>query len=144
VLDDGLSRNGTFVNGERLTGRRRLHDGDTLMLGATAIVFRAPPIDAGIVTVPASEQTVERDRPTSMQRRVLQCLCEPYAVDRLNALPATNQEIAAALVLSVDGVKTHLRALFELFGIADLPRGHKRTRLAQLALAAGVVDLRGP
>ena len=34
-MDDGLSRNGTFVNGERLSGRRRLTDGDTLRFGGT-------------------------------------------------------------------------------------------------------------
>src|SRR5215210_2437368 len=28
VVDDGLSRNGTFVNGERVSGRRGLNDGD--------------------------------------------------------------------------------------------------------------------
>lgn len=144
MLDDGLSRNGTFVNGTRLSGRRRLADGDTLRLGSTAIVFRAPPVDAALITIPTADHGVERERLTPMQRRVLRALCEPYREDRLHALPASNQEVADALVLSVDGVKTHLRALFELFGIADLPRGHKRTRLAQLALASGVVDLRAP
>src|SRR5262245_13096574 len=33
LLDDGLSKHGTFVNGERLDGRRRLQDGDTIYLG---------------------------------------------------------------------------------------------------------------
>jgi len=28
VSDDGLSRNGTYVDGERIAGRRRLRDGD--------------------------------------------------------------------------------------------------------------------
>jgi pSer/pThr/pTyr-binding forkhead associated (FHA) protein len=42
VVDDGLSRNGTFVNDERLTGRRRLDDGDTLRFGTTTITFRSP------------------------------------------------------------------------------------------------------
>ena len=40
LVDDGLSRNGTFLNGERLTGRRRLHDGDTFVLGSTSFRFR--------------------------------------------------------------------------------------------------------
>ena len=30
VVDDGLSRNGTHVNGERVNGRRRLKDGDRI------------------------------------------------------------------------------------------------------------------
>ncbi len=42
VVDDGLSRNGTFVNGERVTRRRRLLDGDELRIGSTPIRFRAP------------------------------------------------------------------------------------------------------
>src|SRR3712207_5220164 len=46
IDDGGLSRNGTFVNGQRIAERRRLHDGDTLRFGATAMVFRRP-VDAG-------------------------------------------------------------------------------------------------
>ena len=42
LVDDGLSRNGSFVNRERVTGRRRLRDGDELRFGSTTIVFRAP------------------------------------------------------------------------------------------------------
>jgi pSer/pThr/pTyr-binding forkhead associated (FHA) protein len=42
LADDGLSANGTFCNGERLAGRRRLRDGDRLRLGATEMIFRAP------------------------------------------------------------------------------------------------------
>jgi hypothetical protein len=42
VLDDGLSRNGSFVNGERVDGRRRLRDGDELRFGDTRIAFIAP------------------------------------------------------------------------------------------------------
>src|SRR5918998_4382869 len=43
VADDGLSRNGSFVNGARLSGRRRLRDGDTLRFGGTTVAFFAPP-----------------------------------------------------------------------------------------------------
>ena len=39
VIDDGLSRNGTFVNGERLAGRRRLRSGDIIQIGLTAVTF---------------------------------------------------------------------------------------------------------
>lgn len=42
LVDDGLSRNGSFVNGERLQGRRRLRDGDELRFGETAITYHAP------------------------------------------------------------------------------------------------------
>jgi class 3 adenylate cyclase len=43
IGDDGVSRNGTFVNGERLKGRRRLRDGDVVRVGHTTLAFR----DAG-------------------------------------------------------------------------------------------------
>ncbi len=35
IVDDGLSRNGSYLNGERVFGHRRLRDGDLIRLGAT-------------------------------------------------------------------------------------------------------------
>src|SRR5262249_57784473 len=35
VTDDGLSRNGTYVNGQRGSGRHRLRDGDLIRGGQT-------------------------------------------------------------------------------------------------------------
>ncbi|MFC0452382.1 FHA domain-containing protein [Rhodococcus jostii] len=40
IIDDGLSRNGTFVNGERLAGRRQLRSGDIIQVGTTVMTFR--------------------------------------------------------------------------------------------------------
>jgi class 3 adenylate cyclase len=42
IGDDGLSRNGTFVNGERVSGRRRLRGGDIIRVGRTTLTFRDP------------------------------------------------------------------------------------------------------
>src|SRR3954447_5872006 len=42
LTDEGLSRNGSFVNGERVVGRRRLRDGDALRFGGTLVLFRSP------------------------------------------------------------------------------------------------------
>ena len=42
LVDDGLSSNGTFLGDERISGRRRLADGDVFRVGATAIAFRNP------------------------------------------------------------------------------------------------------
>ena len=42
LVDDGLSRNGSFVNGERVSRRRRLRDGDRLRVGVTMLDFRNP------------------------------------------------------------------------------------------------------
>jgi pSer/pThr/pTyr-binding forkhead associated (FHA) protein len=38
VIDLG-STNGTYVNGERVSGRRRLHEGDVLQVGDTELAF---------------------------------------------------------------------------------------------------------
>ena len=42
VWDEGMSRNGTFVNDERVLGRRRLHDGDRVRMGRSIMTFRKP------------------------------------------------------------------------------------------------------
>jgi pSer/pThr/pTyr-binding forkhead associated (FHA) protein len=135
VVDDGLSRNGTFVNGERVNGRRRLRDGDRLVLGETPIVFRAP----GDVSDSTAAVTIEHTVPlTETQRRILVALCRPLK-DSAYATPATNKDIATEVHLSVDAVKAHLRAIFQRFGLDELPQNQKRARLAATALVNGVV-----
>ena len=42
-------------------------------------------------------------------------------------------------MLSVEAVKTHLRTLFQRFGVEDLPQNAKRARLVELAFETGVV-----
>jgi pSer/pThr/pTyr-binding forkhead associated (FHA) protein len=141
VDDDGLSANGTFVNGERLRGRRRLADGDVVRIGATAIAFRAPAgadLEESTVRVPEAEPP----KVSEAQRRVLVALARPYRDGGAFAVPATNQAIAAELYLTVDAVKAHLRALFDRFGIADVPQNVKRVRLVELAFHHGVVGER--
>jgi hypothetical protein len=138
VMDDGLSHNGTWVNGERLAGHRRLADGDTITVGASLVVFRAPPgSSASRPTVSAAGPHIG-DLLTPAQRRVLVALCRPFK-DSHYATPASNQRIADELVLSVDTVKGTLRALFEAFGIDDLPQNEKRASLALQALRTGVI-----
>ena len=139
VIDDGLSRNGTFLNGERLSGRRRLSDGDSLRFGATTMIFRSSRLDEQ-ATVAAREVPVLELSPT--QRRVLIALCRPYKHGGSFATPATNQQIAEELFLSVDAVKTHLRALFAKFGIETLPQNQKRIRLVERAFYSGLISER--
>ena len=42
LVDDGRSRNGSFVNGERVHGRRALRHGDVLAVGRTRLTYVAP------------------------------------------------------------------------------------------------------
>jgi pSer/pThr/pTyr-binding forkhead associated (FHA) protein len=140
LSDDGLSRNGTFVNGERITARRRLRDGDVIVIGETAIVFATGDAPSSQSTATALRPGLG-DRLTPAQRRVLVALCRPFR-DQAYAAPATNRQIAAELVVSVDTVKGTLRTLFDLFGVDDLPQNQKRASLALAALRAGIVNRR--
>ena len=76
------------------------------------------------------------------QRRVLIALCRPFRDDDGFATPASNQQIADELVLSVEAVKTHLRALFERFDVGDLPRQAKRAELVKRAFQLGAISPR--
>jgi FHA domain len=132
IVDDGLSYNGTDVNGQRLVGRRRLHDGDVITVGLTRLTYRSP-LD------PSSPTATGQPRPpapplTETQRRVLAALCRPCLRTDVLAPPATNRRIAGELCLGVDAVKFHLRSLFAAFGIEDLPHNEKRIRLVAEAI----------
>jgi pSer/pThr/pTyr-binding forkhead associated (FHA) protein len=137
VADDGLSRNGTFVNGRLVQGRRRLENGDGLRLGATVLAFSAPAGDTQGLTVPARDTPVP-DELTPTQRRILAALCEPLVRAGGITAPASNREIADAVHLSVEGVKSQLRTLFDRFAVNDLPQNRKRLALAERALRAGL------
>ncbi len=141
LLDDGLSRNGSFVGEGRVNGRRRLRDGDTLRFGRTTVLFRRPGEGAPEATVAASQVTAAATVSPG-QRRVLLALCRPFKDESPFATPATNQAIAKELHLSVDAVKTHMRALFEKLGVGDLPQNSKRVALVERALQSGVVSRR--
>jgi pSer/pThr/pTyr-binding forkhead associated (FHA) protein len=141
LLDDGLSRNGSFVGEQRVDGRRRLRDGDTLRFGRTTVLFRRPGEGAPEATV-AAGQVPAAATVSPGQRRVLLALCRPFKDEEPFATPATNQAIAEELHLSVDAVKTHMRALFEKLGVEDLPQNQKRVALVERALRSGVVSRR--
>lgn len=140
VVDDGLSRNGTFVGDERVAGRRRLRDRDLVRAGATLLLFRQP----GAETTRGETAMAPEAAPelTPAQRRVLVALCRPLASGTGLATPATNREIADELVLSVEAVKAHLRGLFERFGVGELPQNQKRVALAERAFRTGAVTPR--
>ncbi len=137
LLDDGLSRNGSFVNGKRVTGHHRLRDGDRLCFGKTFVDYRSPGEEDSQSTLVVSPPSGSIPL-SETQRKVLVALCRPFR-DSAFAVPATNREIADELHLSVDAVKAHLRQLFERFSLEDLPQNQKRASLAATALLSGIV-----
>ena len=139
ILDDGLSRNGTHVNGERVQGRRRLRDNDQMVLGQTALIYREPLQSRLQSTAVAGKFVLGAE----LSRRSVACSClsaSPSRTEVRSDDPATNQQIADDLHLSVAAVKAHLRLLFERFQVEDLPQNDKRAALVELALTTGTVS----
>jgi pSer/pThr/pTyr-binding forkhead associated (FHA) protein len=141
ISDDGLSRNGTYVNGSRISGRVRLRDGDVIRVGRTLVAYRRPEGGDSRPTQVAGAMVVTLDALPPTQRQVLVALARPYKTHEF-ATPATNQQIADELHLSVDAVKGNLRSLFARFGIEHLPQNQKRSRLVAEAMQAGLIAVR--
>ena len=112
-----------------------------MLVGGTTISYRAnrtaPSLDTEI-----AQNTVTISSLSPTQRQVITALCRPYMSGSPYATPATNQQIADEIYLSVDSVKNHLRTLFGKFGVEDLPQNQKRARLVELAFRSGLVSER--
>jgi pSer/pThr/pTyr-binding forkhead associated (FHA) protein len=139
IVDNGLSLNGSFVNGEPVRGQRRLRDGDAIRVGATVLIFRSPSDQESQATAPSAELRTVVSL-TDAQRRVLMALCRPFKDSAAFVTPPTNEHIAEELYLSIDAVKKHMRALFEKFGVQHLPQNEKRARLVERAFAGGFIS----
>jgi pSer/pThr/pTyr-binding forkhead associated (FHA) protein len=137
TVEDRGSSNGTQVNATRINRPQVLHDGDVVRVGRTQLVFHAGGDDDLRRTTPALDRVAPN--PTDSQRKVLVELCRP-ALERGGGA-ASNREIAEALYVSVETVKTHMRALFDAFDVGDVPQYHKRTELVRRALEMGVVSV---
>lgn len=134
VVDLGLSRNGTSVNG-RPVARRVLRDGDVLTFGAARCRI-------GGLSTADHEDTVELRRATApeLTRReldVLTALCRPALTNEAFVAPATARDIARSLVVTEAAVKQHLLRLYQKFRIPEGP--NRRTRLANEVIELGVV-----
>lgn len=131
AITDEDSRNGSFVNRERLRPTRGLRDGDIVVLGRTSILFRQPALgDAG-----------EPSRLSDLERRVLIELCRPLA-DPAHGRPAEDRAIADRLGLRSAELDHRIRRLLERFGISGCEPTEARARLAAAALQSGTVSPR--
>ncbi|MGK8512131.1 FHA domain-containing protein [Nocardia asiatica] len=139
IVDDGLSKNGTFVNGERVGGRRKLDPGDTIRVGRSVFSIRAAQTSDGEMTL-AHAALPTRNSLTPAQYLVLEALCRPCDTHDAYSYPATNLRIARELCLSLSTVKTHMRALFRIFQVEALPPHQKRLFLVERAIEFGIVS----
>jgi len=142
LVDDNLSRNGTYVNGERIRGRRRLCDGDRIRLGRTLLAFKAAHAPSNFETTIANVEQPLHAELSARQRQILIALCRPYRDGGAFATPASNRQIAAEVFLGLDAVRTHLRILYDRFELGDLAQGEKRARLAECAFRLGLISQR--
>jgi pSer/pThr/pTyr-binding forkhead associated (FHA) protein len=146
IADDGLSQNGTLVNGMPVEGRRRLRDGDLVTLGRTSLTFCDPSTDTeggrhqdADVTMSLPEM-----RPvlsySEQQQRILRALCRPLCKDGEGVQPAPDPEIADALELDHHVVARELDAVAYSFGYLELATDERRLRTALTALRSGLID----
>ena len=134
VVDLGLSRNGTRVNG-RPVARRVLGDGDVLSFGAARCRVGGFPHE----DIPA-ESELRRPAVPELTRReldVIAALCRPALSDDAFVTPATAREIATELVVTEAAVKQHLLRLYQKFRIAG--GLNRRIRLANEVVTLGLV-----
>ena len=133
VVDLGLSRNGTRVNG-RPIARRVLSEGDVLSFGTARCRI------GGLPQEDLEEAELRRAAAPDLTRRevdVLTALCRPALSDEAFAMPATAHEIATDLVVTEAAVKQHLLRLYQKFRVPEGP--NRRTRLANEVVALGLV-----
>lgn len=138
LCDDGYSQNGTYVNGLRMHGRRRLTDGDLVRIGQTSIAFCDPGLGGLGVTLAPGELGVA-SKFSEQQQRILHALCRPLMGDGEGINPAGDAAIAAETGIAEEVVTTELEHLGRSFGLQEMPPPDRRAEIALLALRSGLV-----
>jgi hypothetical protein len=135
------SRNGTYVNGEKIGAERVLRSGDELRLGSSRLVFW---MSREAAEGPADDETetgrniVRAPRLTPRELEVLKVLCRPFVSDDPFPEPASVRRMAGELFVTEAAVKQHLQHLYDKFGIHT--EGDRRVRLANAAILLGAVN----
>lgn len=137
IADDGLSQNGTYVNGLAVEGRRRLHDGDLITVGRTNLSFCDPRDPTGDVTLAIGSMQPTRIY-SEQQQHAICSLCRPLLGDGEGVEPASDQRIAAELGVDVGVVERELDVIAHSFGYAELPEAERRLRTALTAIRSGL------
>jgi pSer/pThr/pTyr-binding forkhead associated (FHA) protein len=137
AIRDLGSRNGTYVNGERLLAERVLRPGDEVTIGDTRLAYRLDEAtDASLGATRVAEGPPELTR---REREVLVALCRPVFSSDMFTEPASVKDIAQQLFVTEAAVKQHLAHLYDKFAVyGDTGR---RTRLANEAIRRGAVRL---
>ena len=134
------SRNGTYVNGEKIAAERILRSGDELRLGSSRLVFwMTRGADAPADQETETGKTILRPpRMTQRELDVRKVLCRPFVSDDPFPEPASVRRMAQELFVTEAAVKQHLQHLYDKFGIDT--DGDRRVRLANAAIRLGAVN----
>lgn len=160
VLVDLGSTNGTFVNGERVTGERELHDGDIVTFGKdgpqaefkSVADMNAPATRLSTPVGPADEPPRKQARPstdiriamavekqTGSLKRMVTVLAAVVIVGAIAAVWVTRKNSAetrqqlAALLAANDSLSRSLQSKLEQTGIADASIAAARSETERLA-----------
>lgn len=119
-IRDLRSRNGTYVNGARVTGSAAVTPGDRLKIGNTSVKFveEAPAISPVLETMQSDAQGLVGPRLTHREEEIL----------RLVGEGCTDAAIAETLTISLKTVHSHLDR------IRDKTGARRRADLTRLAL----------
>jgi hypothetical protein len=141
-IRDVGSRNGTYLNGEKIAAERVLRSGDELRVGNSRLIFweakQADEASANEATV--SVKTAQLPpRLTRRELEVLVVLCHPLVSDDPFPEPASVRQMALELFVTEAAIKQHLQNLYDKFAIPA--EGERRVRLANEAIRRGAVTL---
>ena len=147
LIDDERSRNGSFVNGQRVIDRHVLEDGDILRFGETLILYRSPVATDVLARGrmdPRSTTATATGVPTAVflsetQRSVLLALCGLLEEGGETSGAAADEEIAKQLSLDVQAVRENLWALSHVFDTEELPGDEGVALLVERAKQTGVI-----
>ena len=141
-IRDVGSRNGTYLNGEKISAERVLRSGDELRVGKSRLIFWE--VKEGDETT-ASEATISAvpaQLPPPLTRReleVLVVLCRPLVSDDPFPAAASVRRMAQELFVTEAAIKQHLQNLYDKFAVPT--EGERRVRLANEAIRRGAVTL---
>jgi class 3 adenylate cyclase len=147
-LVDSTSRNGTFLNGERVVGRRRIRNGDVIRVGDTVLLFRAP-VAAAASAAPApgvstfAGSSLWGIELSETERRVLGVLRGSPHQPPAASTVRSNREIAQRASLSEQEVKAAVSAMRLKFRI-DGDSQEWRERLVVRAISSGLISEPAP
>ncbi len=137
-ISDLGSTNGTFVNGERVSGKRALADGYEILIGRTRLVVHDESTRGDVTTEPLRAAPPR----SAGEQRVLVELCRPFLSEPSFPDTPTARAIAKTLNVRDSVVKRHLDRLYDAFGIQTEAGESRRVRLANEAIQSAAVTER--